>query len=231
MTDAPDDSSGLSSERGARRPRVGDSGSPVGSTLSIILAVVAVVAGFLILRAITDDDSSADGEEVVDGGGTEVTTTPTIPEGQITVETTAVPQTAPAGPVYTGATIAVANASGIGGSAGAMSTALTSEGYQGLGEPGNATGGGLDVSLVYYVAGDAAAQAVAQSIANDLGGVQAAEMPTPRPAEGGSVETATVLVMLGTDTAGRTIADLSGAGGGATGATVVPPPAIITQPG
>ena len=56
-----------------------------------------------------------------------------------------------------------------------MSTALTSEGYQGLGEPGNATGGGLDVSLVYYVAGDAAAQAVAQSIANDLGGVQ-----TPR---------------------------------------------------
>ena len=84
MTDAPDDSSGLSSERGARRPRVGDSGSPVGSTLSIILAVVAVVAGFLILRAITDDDSSADGEEVVDGGGTEVTT-PTIPEGQITV--------------------------------------------------------------------------------------------------------------------------------------------------
>ena len=129
------------------------------------------------------------------------------------METTAVPQTAPAGPVYTGATIAVANASGIGGSAGAMSTALTTQGYQGVGEPGNATGGGLDVSLVYYVAGDAAAQAVAQSIATDLGGVQTAEMPTPPPAEGGGVGTATVLVMLGTDTAGRTIADLSGAGG------------------
>ena len=123
MTDAPDDSSGLSAERGARRPRVGDSGSPVGSTLSIILAVVAIVAGFLILRAITDDDSSADGEEITGGTATEVTT-PTIPEGQITVETTAAPPTAPAGPVYTGATISVANASGIGGSAGAMSTAL-----------------------------------------------------------------------------------------------------------
>ena len=146
MTDAPDDSSGLSSERGTRRPRVGDSGSPVGSTLSIILAVVAVVAGFLILRAITDDDSSEDGEEA-GGGGTEVTTA-TIPEGQITVATTAAPPTGPAGPVYTGATVAVANAIGIGGSAGAMSTALSTEGYQGLGEPGNATGGGLDASIV-----------------------------------------------------------------------------------
>ena len=163
------------------------------------------------------------------GGGTEVTTA-TIPEGQITVATTAAPPTGPAGPVYTGATVAVANASGIGGSAGAMSTALSTEGYQGLGEPGNATGGGLDASIVYFVAGDVAAQAVAQSIANDLGGVQIAEMPTPRPAEGGSVETVTVLVMLGTDTAGRTIADLSGAGA-AAGTTVVPPPAIITQPG
>ena len=46
--------------RRAAQPRVGDGGSPVGSTLSIVLAVVAVVAGFLILRAITDDD---------DGGG------------------------------------------------------------------------------------------------------------------------------------------------------------------
>ena len=229
MTDAPDDSSGLSAERGARRPRVGDSGSPVGSTLSIILAVVAIVAGFLILRAITDDDSSADGEEITGGTETEVTT-PTIPEGQITVETTAAPPTAPAGPVYTGATISVANASGVGGSAGAMSTALMSQGYQGVGEPGNATGGGLDTSLVYYVAGDAAAQAVAQSIANDLGGVQVAEMPTPRPAEGGGVETVTVLLMLGVDAAGRTLADLSAAGA-ATGTTIVPPPAIITQPG
>ncbi len=229
MTDAPDDSSGLSAERGARRPRVGDSGSPVGSTLSIILAVVAIVAGFLILRAITDDDSSADGEEITGGTETEVTT-PTIPEGQITVETTVAPPTAPAGPVYTGATISVANASGVGGSAGAMSTALMSQGYQGVGEPGNGTGGGLDASIVYYVPGDAAAQAVAQSIANDLGGVQVAEMPTPRPAEGGGVETVTVLLLLGTDAAGRTLADLSAAGA-AAGTTIVPPPAIITQPG
>src|SRR5262245_47696476 len=116
MTDAPDDSSGLSTERGARRPRVGDSGSPVGSTLSIILAVVAVVAGFLILRAITDDDSSADGEEITGGGTDTEVTTPTIPEGQITVETTAVAPIAAAGPVYAGATISVANASGVGGS-------------------------------------------------------------------------------------------------------------------
>ncbi len=42
-----------------RSPRVGDCGSPVGSTLSIVLAVIAVVAGFLILRAITDDDDAS----------------------------------------------------------------------------------------------------------------------------------------------------------------------------
>ena len=42
-----------------KTPRQGIGGSPVGSTLSIVLAVVAVVAGFLILRNITDDDDGA----------------------------------------------------------------------------------------------------------------------------------------------------------------------------
>ena len=65
MSDAPE-GRGREPERGSRGPpRVGDSGSPVGSTLSIVLAVVAVVAGFLILRAIFDDD---------DGGATGVVT-------------------------------------------------------------------------------------------------------------------------------------------------------------
>ena len=40
---------------GGRSPRQGPGNSPVGSTLSIVLAVIAVVAGFLILRNITDD--------------------------------------------------------------------------------------------------------------------------------------------------------------------------------
>ena len=60
MTDVPEGPAGVEPERGSRRAqRVGDSGSPVGSTLSIVLAVVAVIAGFLILRAITETTTTA----------------------------------------------------------------------------------------------------------------------------------------------------------------------------
>ena len=69
VTDAPDEPSGVPPERrGAADAGVGDSGSPVGSTLSIILAVVAVIAGFLILRALTDDDSSPTAETIAARG-------------------------------------------------------------------------------------------------------------------------------------------------------------------
>ena len=101
-----------------------------------------------------------------------------------------------------------------------------------MGEPGNGIGENLTASIVYYLAGDPAAQAVAQSIATEFGGVQVAELPVPPPAEGGGVAGATVLVMLGSDAAGKTLAELSGGAAAATApATVVPPPAIITQPG
>src|SRR6185295_5026578 len=46
-------------ERTSRSPRVGDTGSPVGSPLTIILAVVAVVVGFLIFRTIDSSGGSA----------------------------------------------------------------------------------------------------------------------------------------------------------------------------
>ena len=50
-----------------RSPRQGVGGSPMGSTISIVLAVVAVIVGFLILHNITDDGPSAG-----DGGSTPV---------------------------------------------------------------------------------------------------------------------------------------------------------------
>jgi hypothetical protein len=119
------------------------------------------------------------------------------------------------GRVTTGATVVVANASGVGGSAGAMSTALQTAGYA-MGTAGNSTGEQLATSLVYYVAGDAAAQAVAASVATDMGGLAVSEMPQPPPIDAG-LGTSTVLVMLGTDTAGKTLADLN--------PTAVAPPA------
>ena len=92
---------------GARRsPRQGVGGSPVGSTLSIVLAVVAVVAGFLILNNITDDGGSSDGERGRDHGR------PTVPDTANATTTTTEPPL-----VTTGATVVVAP-SGVPGSAG-----------------------------------------------------------------------------------------------------------------
>jgi LytR cell envelope-related transcriptional attenuator len=225
MTDAPEGPAEGEPERGSRRsPRVGDSGSPVGSTLSIVLAVIAVIAGFLILRAITNDDS---GNDSIGAGGATTNPTGSTP---VSVDVGSLPTsvpgpTTPAGPVRTGATVSVANASGVGGSAAAMSTALQTAGYT-MGTPGNNnTGSNLKTSVVYYVDGDAAAQAVAQSVATEMGGVQIAVMPAPPPIDKG-LGTSTVLVMVGTDTAGKTLADLAAATTTTAAGGVAPPAAV-----
>lgn len=213
-----------------RPPRVGDSRSPVGSTLSIVLAVIAVVAGFLILRELTDDDGStttAD-EGTPEETGPEITGPLVSTPGEGTTAAGGAPSTTAPPAVRSGATIAVANASGVGGSAGAMSSALTTEGYEGVGEPGNSTGEQLSSSVVYYVATDAAAQAVAQTLAADLGGASVEPMPAERPVDGnGDTSTATVLVLLGTDAANKSLSELRAttvtapavAGGGTTTST------------
>src|SRR5215510_4465777 len=110
MTDAPEGPAEGEPERGSRRSPRGDGGSPVGSTLSIVLAVIAVIAGFFILRAITDDDG--------DSGGLSGDTSSTVPGSVDSIvattggATTAPGPTTPA-PSVTGATVSVANASGV----------------------------------------------------------------------------------------------------------------------
>jgi LytR cell envelope-related transcriptional attenuator len=212
MTDAPEGQA----ERGAGRrpPRVGDSGSPVGSTLSIVLAVVAVVAGFLILRSVfEDDDGTAGLTPGTTVAGPETTT------GQTgTTQTTQATSTT-IGRVTT-ATVVVANASGIGGSAGRMTTALEGVGYT-TGEPTDATGDNLDRSTVYYVRDVNGARQTAQSVANDMGGLRVRQMPADPPISG-DIGDAGVLVMLGTDTADKTLADLNPT------SVTAPPPASGT---
>jgi hypothetical protein len=209
-TDVPE---GNEPQRGgsSRPPRVGDSRSPVGSTLSIVLAVIAVVAGFLIIRELTDDDdpSTATGGDPTDESVPDLSLPAdgSAPPQGTTASGEPVPSTTAAA-VRSGATIAVANASGIGGSAAAMSSALTVEGYEGVGEPGNGTGEQLSASVVYYVPADAAAQAVAQTLAADLGGVSVQPMPATRPATSGSTGDATVLLLLGTDAANKSLSEL-----------------------
>jgi hypothetical protein len=121
--------------------------------------------------------------------------------------------------IVDGATVVVANASIVGGSAGRMTDELGVAGFTTV-DPVNATER-IEASIVYYSDADGA-QVVAESAAMKLGGVEAAPLPDPIPTESGDIAGADVLVMLGNDQADRTISELSGAEAFVTnGATVV----------
>jgi len=201
MTDdpnAPAPGGSPSSTPPRRSARQGVGGSPIGSTVSIVLAVVAVVVGFLILNNITDDGGSS-------SSGEPVATTPDTVAN--TVADTTTTTTEP--PLVTeGATVIVANASGVPGSAGRMTDELAAQGFT-MGTATNATSTGLEESIVYYDPGIAAAQSVADSVARVMGGLTVETVPTPPPIDGGSLNGAGVLVMLGTAQADKTIAELS----------------------
>ncbi len=195
-----------------RSARQGVGGSPMGSTISIVLAVLAVIVGFLILNNITDDGSSGDaGTAPVDS--TDEGTASSVVEN--TTTTTTEPPF-----VTEGATVVVANASGVPGSAGRMSVELATLGFT-MAEATNSTQSGLTASVVQYDSSIAAAQAVAESVARSMGGLTVEVVPTPPPVEGGSLNGAGVLVLLGTDEADKTIAQLS-----ATEASVTPAPDV-----
>ena len=163
-----------------------------------MLAVVAVVAGFLILRNITDDGGSSD------GGITAESTTPDTIDNTIADTTTSTTEP----PLVTvGASVVVANASGVPGSAGRMSTELAAAGFE-MAEATNATSSGLEESIVYYDPSITAAIDVAGSVARVMGGLAVEAGPTPVPVEGASLNGAGVVVMLGSNQADKTLAEL-----------------------
>jgi hypothetical protein len=194
--------SGVGATRRTARQGVG--GSPVGSTLSIVLAVVAVIAGFLILRNITSEDSSSAGGST-DPVVTDVQPTTTFDSGVTTTVAVVAPTTLPL--VTEGATVVVANANTVGGSAGRMSEALGEAGYN-MGSPVNATVT-LEDSIVYYDPTNTAAQGVAESVARSLGGVAVDVVPTPPQVDNGSLDGAGVLLMLGNNEADKTLESLA----------------------
>ena len=188
-----------------KTPRQGIGGSPVGSTLSIVLAVIAVVAGFLILRNITDDNDGAS-SAIGDGAEPAETTSTTVDPALTT--TTATPTTTIPPLVTEGATVVVANASGVPGSAGRMTDTLGLAGFT-MAEATNATTQ-LEVSIVYYDPAVVAAQSVADSVARSMGGLEVAPVPTPVPIEGAALNGSGVVVMLGTAQADKTLEELAG---------------------
>ena len=108
-----------------RRPRAGDGGAPASGALAIVLAIVAVVAGFLILRSINDDDDGDAGETPTDSiASSDSGTVTTI--GSVTTVAVVTTTTEPALILDPAVTVIVANASNVNGSAAQMSRALAS---------------------------------------------------------------------------------------------------------
>ncbi len=213
MTDAPDGSGQIP----RRSPRMADGGAPVSGALAIVLAVVAVVAGFLILRSISDGgNTSADFPEpgngsVTDGdsSGDGDATGTTSPDGAVATlpSTTTLPVI-----VVDGASVVVANANGQGGTASAMSRAIeTGAGFTVV-DPTDASSTipDLDESVIYFDPATPAAQEVANSLARVLGGVSSvAPLEGTAPTQDGTLNGAHVLLMLGKDKANKTLTELA----------------------
>lgn len=204
------------SNENAGRPGRTNGAAPMGSTVAIVVTLVALVLGFLILRKVNDGgDSTTTAKPSVTtvpvGAGT--TLNPTA-----TVESTIAPTTtSPA--VTTGTKVQVANASSVDGAAGRMSTALGGKGYD-MAEAVSASEK-LDVSKVLYNADDPNALPVATSLAALFGGIEIVPQGVPVPvATGNWAEGSGVVLMLGNDSASKTLAAVSGA---PTTGTTVPP--------
>jgi hypothetical protein len=196
----------MSQERRRPRPEPEPRGSGVNSALSVAVAVLSVLLGFFILRDLRNDDTMPN----PDGGATEEVVTETTLE-VIPVETT-VPTV-----VLTAFKVQIANASGVSGSAGLLTTELQGRGY--IVQPAinkSEITPRQTTTVVYYLLGS---EAPAAQVARELGGVATSPMPTPIPTETGSLGEASVLILLGTDLAGKPLAIISS--GAATPAPVV----------
>lgn len=159
--------------------------------MSIVIAAVALLLGFFILRDIQSNSSST-------SGGDQVATDTTV------ADTVAPEVTTPTTIVLTAFKVQVANASKIAGSAGQLTVELQGRGY--IVQPAlNASEitPKQTTTVVYFLAGS---EAAATAVANELGGVATAPMPTPIPTETGKLGEASVLILLGTDVAGKPLA-------------------------
>ena len=197
----------MSQEQRRPRPAPEPRAANVNSVLSIAVAVLAVLLGFFILRDLRNDSGITTSEEAAptDEAASE-TTLDTMP-----VETTVAPV------VLTAFKVQIANASGVSGSAGLLTTEMQGKGY--IVQPAinkSEITPKQTVTVVYYLLGS---EAAAAQVAKELGGVATSPMPTPIPTETGSLGEASVLVLLGTDLAGKPLAII--AGGAPTAPAVV----------
>ena len=192
------------SNENAGRPGRTNGAAPMGSTVAIAVTLVALVLGFLILRKVNDGGDTTTAKPSVTTVAAETTLDPTA-----TTTTTAAAPTTTVPAITTGTKVQVANASSVDGAAARMSTAVGGKGFE-MAEPVSASEK-LEISKVLYNADDPAALAVATSLAALFGGIEVAPQGPPVPvASGNWAEGSGVVLMLGNDSASKTLAEISG---------------------
>ena len=182
---------------------------PATPVVAVIIAAVAGLLGLLILKDVKDDSSSGSG-----GQTAETTTT------KAGTPTSAVATTTPVSTIIrTGATVVVANASGKDGAAGTLTDNLKDRGYT-TGTATNGTSGKQSTTVIMVKDGDAAAARVGKALLFDMGLTGSTQsLPAEPPIKAGSLGSATVLVLLGSDKAGAALVPL----GSSSPATTKPP--------
>jgi cytoskeletal protein RodZ len=212
MTERMDTGNGHHRRR--RGPRLGDSRAPVTTIVVILAAAAAVIAGFVILRSVTDPDTGP--ADATGGAATSVSPAPESTVSATSVTTSTLPSTSTSTSTTTtlprasksDAVVLVANASGVDRSATAMTEELAADGYTTSASVANATGPHLERSIIYYLEGDVGAQGVANLLAEQIPTARALPMPDVPPLDR-PLNDATVALLLGTDAAGRSLADLA----------------------
>jgi len=215
----------MSNDQPARRPPAKSSGggAPMGSTISIVIAVVAVVVGFVILRNINDtgDAGGPSTPEITNPDVSDPTSSSVADTATTAAPVIGTPTTLP---LTTVDLVIVANASGIKGVAAFATQALQAVGFT-TAEPTNAFGAEkvIATSKVYYVAGaELTAASVAQLLSSPTSVITPAPIPALIPVTGASIGDAKVLVMIGTDLANKPLPAIAAATPADQNATTVP---------
>ena len=198
----------------------------VAATVSVALLASCTSARSGTATAVSSGVGASAGASTLPGEATTATATSATTAAQTTTNppitattTTIAPPTTTTIPAPTtttvplvteGAVVLVANASNVPGGAGKLASALAAVGFHMA--PSTNAGGNeerLDVTKIYFLPGG---EAVAQSLAMVMGSVAVTRMPVPAPITGANANLAdaTVLIMLGTNLAGKKIPGLQG---------------------